>query len=306
MKHIKFLFLLFAIAGISFIGPTKHHYISFKTAKEFRSFLNRETTNFPLISAHRGGPMPGFPENAIETFENATVYQPVIIEFDVALSKDSVLVVMHDDKLDRTSTGIGPIGSYTYTELQKFTLKDKSGQVTSFKIPTIEQVLNWGKNKVIFTIDIKRGVPYAKIVEAVRKTKSETNAIIITYNANQAAEVHKLASDLMISASARKVEDIERLNGMGVPNNRIVAFVGTAAPDQAVYEYLHSKGISCILGSMGNLDRSAIANPNQKVYEKLLANGADMISTDELVLAGKEFDSYRNDKKLKFANLSIK
>ncbi|RZJ78228.1 MAG: glycerophosphodiester phosphodiesterase family protein [Flavobacterium sp.] len=250
--------------------------------------------------------MPGFPENAIETFENATTYQPVIIEFDVALSKDSVLVVMHDDKLDRTSTGTGPIGSYTYTELQKFTLKDKAGKVTSFKIPTIEQVLKWGKNKVIFTIDIKRGVPYAKIIEAVRKTKSETNSIIITYNANQAAEVHKLAPDLMISASARKQEDIERLNQMGVPNNRIVAFVGTAAPDQAVYEYLHNKGISCILGSMGNLDRSAIANPKQKVYEKLLANGADMISTDELVLAGKEFDSYRNDKKLKFVNLSIK
>ena len=306
VKHIKFLFLFFTIAGISFIGPTKHHYISFKTANEFRSFLNRETPSFPLISAHRGGPMPGFPENAIETFENATTHQPVIIEFDVALSKDSVLVVMHDDKLDRTSTGTGPIGSYTYSELQKFTLKDKSGKVTSFKLPTIEQVLTWGKNKVIFTIDIKRGVPYTKIVEAVRKTKSETNAIIITYNANQAAEVHKLAPDLMISASARKQEDIERLNQMGVPNNRIVAFVGTAAPDKAVYEYLHRKGISCILGSMGNLDRSAIANPNQKVYEKLLANGADMISTDELVLAGKEFDSYRTEKKLKFANLSLK
>ena len=306
MNKIKLLFLVVALSGLACISPTNHHYISFKTAKQFKDFLNRKTENFPLISAHRGGPMPGFPENAIETFENATTYQPVIIEFDVALSKDSVLVVMHDDKLDRTSTGTGPIGSYTYTELQKFTLKDKQGNATAFKIPTIDEVLNWGKNKVIFTIDIKRGVPYAKIIDAVRRTKSENNSIIITYNANQAAEVHKLAPDLMISASARKQEDIERLNQMGVPNNRIVAFVGTAAPDNAVYEYLHSKGISCILGSMGNLDRSAVANPNQKVYEKLLANGADMISTDELVLAGKEFDSYRNDKKLKFANLSIK
>lgn len=306
MKKINLILAAVFIVCLSCIAPVKHYYISFKNANDFNNFLNRKTTGFPLISAHRGGPMPGFPENAIETFENATTYQPVIIEFDVALSKDSVLVVMHDDKLDRTSTGTGPIGSYTYAELQQLTLKDNDGKVTSFKIPTIEEVLAWGKNKVIFTVDIKRGVPYAKIVAAIRKTKSETNAIVITYNANQAAEVHKLAPDLMISASARKVEDIERLNQMGVPNEKIVAFVGTAAPDQTVYDYLHSKGITCILGTMGNLDRSAVANPNQNVYEQLLANGADILSSDQLVLAGTQFDNYRNNKKLKFANLSVK
>jgi glycerophosphoryl diester phosphodiesterase len=306
MKKINLLLVVVFLLSLSCIAPTKHYYISFKNANEFNNFLNRKTAGFPLISAHRGGPMPGFPENAIETFENATTHQPVIIEFDVALSKDSVLVIMHDDKLDRTSTGTGLIGSYSYKELQKFNLKDNDGKVTDFKIPTLDEVLNWGKNKVLFTIDIKRGVPYKKIVAAVRKTKSESNAIIITYNANQAAEVHRLAPDLMISASARSIADIERLNQIGVPNERIVAFVGTAAPDKTVYEYLHSKGITCILGTMGNLDRSALANPTQNVYENLLSNGADIISTDQLVLAGKQFDNYRNNKKLKFANVSIK
>lgn len=306
MKKINLLVVAVFIICLSCISPSKHHYIYFRSADDFTNFLNRKTTGFPLISAHRGGPMSGFPENAIETFENATTYQPVIIEFDVALSKDFALVIMHDDKLDRTSTGTGLIGSYTYAELQKFSLKDDDGKVTSFKIPTLDEVLTWGKNKVIFTIDIKRGVPYAKIIAAVRRTKSEANSIVITYNANQAAEVHQLAPDLMISASARSIADIERLNEMGVPNNRIVAFVGTAAPDKAVYEYLHRKGITCILGTMGNLDKSAIANPNQKVYEQLLGNGADILSTDELVLAGSQFDNYRNDKKLKFANLNLK
>lgn len=294
------------VVCLSFVPPAKHFYLSFRNADELRNFLNRKTTGYPLISAHRGGPMAGFPENAIETFENATTYQPIIIEFDVALSKDSALVIMHDDKLDRTSTGTGLIGNYTYAELQKFRLKDDNGKETSFKIPTLDQVLTWGKNKVLFTIDLKKGVPYAKIIASVRKTKSESNAIIITYNANQAAEVHRLAPDLMISASARSVADIERLNQMGVPNHRIVAFVGTSAPDKAVYEYLHGKGITCILGTMGNLDKSAIANPNQKVYEKLVANGADILSSDELVLAGKQLDSYRAENKLKFANLIVK
>lgn len=306
MRKLHLILGFVFVLSLACIAPSKHHYIAFKNAKELGQFLNRKTRPFPLLSAHRGGPMPGFPENAIETFENATTYQPVIIEFDVALSKDSALVIMHDDKLDRTSTGTGPIGNYTYTELQKLFLKDDHGKVTTFKIPTLTEVLKWGKGKVLFTIDIKRGVPYKKIIDAVRATKSESNSIIITYNANQASEVHRLAPDLMISASARSQADIERLNQMGVPNEKIVAFVGTSAPDASVYEYLHSKGITCILGTMGNLDKSAQANLNQKVYANLIAGGADILSTDELKLAGEQLDEYRAEKKLKLNSITIK
>lgn len=306
MKKAHLLLLVIALSGLACIAPKQHYHISFKTAKEFQDFLNRKTSSYPLLSAHRGGPMPGFPENAIETFENATTYQPVIIEFDVALSKDSALVIMHDDKLDRTTTGAGLISSYTYNELQKLTLKDDDGKVTSFKIPTLEEVLRWGKDKVLFTIDIKRGVPYEKIIAAVRKTKSETNAIIITYNANQAAKVHRLAPDLMISATVKSAEDLERLNQMGVPNDKIVAFVGVSAPSKSLYQYLNSKGISTILGTMGNLDRSAKANLNKNIYSDLIADGADVLSTDEVSLAGEQLNLYRAKNKLKFKNLYTK
>jgi glycerophosphoryl diester phosphodiesterase len=303
----RFNLLVIAACLFSFTaGAQQKHQLSFKNTEELRNFLNAKKGTYPLISVHRGGPMVGFPENAIETFENATRYQPVIVEFDVALSKDSALVIMHDDKLDRTTTGTGPIGNYTYAELQSIRLKDEAGTVTNFKIPTLTEVLTWGKGKVIFTIDIKKGVPYAKIIDAVRKTKSENNSIIITYNANQAAEVHKLAPDLMISASARGKEDLVRLNEMGVPNDRIVAFVGVSAPDKAVYEYLHSQGISCILGTMGNLDKSAAANPGKQVYYNLIADGADILSTDEVLLSAKELDQYRADKKLMTKHLKTK
>jgi glycerophosphoryl diester phosphodiesterase len=306
MKKLLLLFLALGLLGFAFIAPLKHHYISFKTAEEFQDFLNRKTGRYPLLSAHRGGPMQGFPENAIETFENATTYQPLIIEFDVALSKDSVLVIMHDDKLDRTSTGTGLVSSYSYAELQKFTLKDQEGKVTKFKIPTLDEVLYWGKDKVIFTIDLKKGVPYEKIIASVRRTKSETNSIIITYNANQAAELHQLAPDLMISATVKSKDDLERLNSMGVPNDKIVAFVGITEPDKSLYQYLRSKGISSILGTMGNLDRSARANPSKSVYTKLVNNGADFLSTDDVILAGNQLGIYRHKLALKLKNLYIK
>lgn len=276
-----------------------HHYIHFDNTKALYQFLNYKPENkFPLISAHRGGPMAGFPENCIETFENATRYNPMVIEFDIAYSKDSVLVIMHDDKLDRTSTGKGPIGNYTYEELKAFNLKDVEGKETSFKIPTLDSVLSWSKGKVLLTIDLKKGVSYAKVIEKVKQYKVESNSIIITYNANQAEEVHRLAPDLMISASVQKKEELKRLNDLGIPNNRIVAFVGVSAPDKELYKFLHNKGITTILGTMGNIDKSAVTSPAKNVYYHLVNNGADILSSDNIVQAAEELDKFRYNKKL--------
>ncbi|MCX2493341.1 glycerophosphodiester phosphodiesterase family protein [Pedobacter sp. PF22-3] len=300
---MKFHHLLFLVIVIVFASckpkEKKHRYIKFNTVKELYQFLKWAPENrFPLISAHRGGPMPGYPENCIETFDNATTYNPVVIEFDVAYSKDSVMVIMHDDQLDRTSTGKGPIGNYTYEELKAFNLKDDEGKETKFKIPTLDSVLSWSKGKVLLTIDLKKGVSYAKVIEKVRQYKVECNSIIITYTADQAKEVHQLAPDLMISASIQKKAELKRLNNMGIPNNRIVAFVGVSAPGKEFYQYLHHKGITTILGTMGNIDKSAITSPAKNVYYHLVNNGADILSGDNLQQASEELDKFRYNKKL--------
>ncbi|MFD2584507.1 glycerophosphodiester phosphodiesterase family protein [Pedobacter vanadiisoli] len=300
MKYHHLLFL-FVIVIFSSCKPEEksHQYIKFNTLAELYQFLKWSPENrFPLISAHRGGPMPGFPENCIETFDNATTYNPVVIEFDIAYTKDSVMVLMHDDQLDRTSTGKGPIANYTYGELKAFNLKDNEGNETKFKIPTLDSVLSWSKGKVLLTIDLKKGVSYAKVIEKVRQYGVESNSIIITYTADQAKEVHQLAPELMISASVQKKAELKRLNNIGIPNNRIVAFVGVSAPDKEFYQYLHSKGITTILGTMGNIDKSAKASPAKNVYYHLVNNGADILSGDNLPQASEELDKFRYNKKL--------
>ncbi|MFF5379911.1 glycerophosphodiester phosphodiesterase family protein [Pedobacter suwonensis] len=306
---MKFHHLLLLVIVILFTScapkEKKHHYIKFNAITELYQFLKWTPENrFPLISAHRGGPMPGYPENCIETFDNATTYNPVVIEFDIAYSKDSVMVIMHDDLLDRTSTGKGPIGSYTNEELKAFNLKDNEGKETKFKIPTLDSVLSWSKGKVLLTIDLKKGVSYAKVIEKVRHYKAESNSIIITYTADQAKEVHQLAPELMISASVQKKAELKRLNGMGIPSNRIVAFVGVSAPDKELYQYLHNKGITTILGTMGNIDKSAIASPVKNIYYHLVNNGADILSGDNLPQAGEELDKFRYNKKLSSAHIN--
>lgn len=261
-------------------------------------FLTYNKERIPLVSAHRGGPEPGFPENAIETFERAARNQPLIIECDVTMTKDSVLILMHDDRLDRTTNGTGLTRNYTYAELQELRLVDSQDSITSFRIPSLEKALKWGAGKVIFTLDVKRGVPYKQVIDVIRKVGAEPYSIIITYSATQTALVHELAPELMISASIKKAEDLLRLNDLGVPDNRLVAFVGSSEPQPEVYEFLHEHGILCILGTMGNLDNQAKVR-GDALYFDLIDRGADILSTDRHAEAGKELKKYRQDNGLR-------
>jgi glycerophosphoryl diester phosphodiesterase len=299
MKKIPHILISFVLLMIVFGSDAQQssNSLTFRTVDELRQFLTFTKKRFPLISAHRGGPEKGFPENAVETFEHSYQFQPLIIECDISLSKDSVMVLMHDNRLDRTSTGSGRIEDFTFEELKKFHLKDNGGDSTVFRIPTLEEALIWGRGKVIFTLDVKRGVPYSKVIDMVRKCKAESSSVIITYNADQAAEVYQLAPDLMISASVRGKEDLERLNGRGIPDNRIVAFIGVTEAQPETYELLHSRGISCILGTMGNLDKQATAR-GENQYAEYISRGADILSTDRPKEAGEVLKKYRAENKL--------
>ena len=64
-------------------------------------------------------------------------------EIDPRLTKDSVIVLMHDVTLDRTTNATGRLADYTWEELQDVSLKDSEGNVTSCRIPTLEGVIEW-------------------------------------------------------------------------------------------------------------------------------------------------------------------
>lgn len=232
------------------------------------------------ISAHRGGgDLKGYPENCIESFAYLAKNLPVIIECDIDLTRDSVLVMMHDATLDRTTTGTGKLIDKTYAETRQYRLEDNAGNVTNYQIPTLEDVLRWGKNKVTFTLDVKRNVSFAKVVDMIHKTGAGDYAAVITYNAPDAALVHRLDPGLMISVTIRNRAEYDRLHDLGLPDNRMIAFVGVKEPDAGLYQFLHGKGIACILGTLGNLDKQAAAKGDQ-VYRTFAENGADIMSTD--------------------------
>ena len=72
----------------------------------------------PLLIGHRGYPAR-YPENTLASFEGAMQAGCDMIELDVTLTKDRKVVVIHDDTLDRTTTGKGPVRGHALAEIKR-------------------------------------------------------------------------------------------------------------------------------------------------------------------------------------------
>ena len=256
------------------------------TVEEARDFYSWTSDRIPMVSAHRGGPYLGYPENSIEAFEHVLRHTPAIIEFDVAITKDSVLILMHDNTVDRTTTGKGRVIDLTFQEIRELNLVDKEGGKTNFRVPTLEEALVWGKGKTLFTVDIKREVPFEMVVDAIKRHQAEPYAAVITYSVNAAKKMHRLHPDLMLSVTIRNEEELQRFEESGIPVDRWIAFTGTTDRPEEFNALLHDLGVFTILGVLGNLDRSAIARGDQ-IYAEFVEKGADILATDRPIEAAE-------------------
>ena len=236
---------------------------------------------YPNVSVHRGGKgLLNYPENCLETIKFINDSISAVYEVDVAQTKDGQLVLLHDNAIDRTTTGTGKVSDLTYAELQQFNLIDDFGNITDYKIPLFSEVLTWCRNNnVILTIDIKRSVSQKDVINAIRKAKAEDISLIITYDLKQARMAYELAPDLLLSVPARNHDEFDRLLKSGIPTKNIIAFTGTRLSDQSLFQRLHDENIVCILGTLGNLDNRAEAR-GEHLYRQWIDLGADILATD--------------------------
>jgi glycerophosphoryl diester phosphodiesterase len=101
-----------------------------------------------MIYAHRGGAALR-PENTIEAFDHGIACGADGLELDVHLSKDDVVVVHHDDTLERTTSGRGPLAQHTAAELARldaaWNFSDGNGAFPfrgrGIGVPTLREVL---------------------------------------------------------------------------------------------------------------------------------------------------------------------
>jgi glycerophosphoryl diester phosphodiesterase len=241
-----------------------------------------------LVSAHRGQKDPDAPENSLESFGNTVERGPIFIEIDIARSADGVLMLMHDQTLDRTTTGTGPLAAKTYRELRQIHLKDAKGEALDERIPTLEEALVWAKRRgAVLQLDIKPGVPLADVVRHVRANRMEGQVILIAYSLADSRAAMRAAPEMMVSASGRTPAETAALLREATP--RMLGFTGTREPDPALIARMDAAGVEAITGTLGRpgqrLDDRYLADGNGSEYADLAARGVALIASDQPVEA---------------------
>ena len=261
------------------------HYRDYDSAAALASAL-RWTESAPvLVSAHRGGPQRALPENALETFEYALNHAPALIETDVRRTADGVLVLMHDETLDRTTTGTGRVDETSFAQIRRLRLVTEDSLVTTFRVPTLLEALAWADGRAVLLLDVKPDVPYEDLVAAIRQHDADDRVAVITYSLADHERLFALAPDLVVSATAETPADVDALLASPIDPSRVIAWAGVGPPDPSVVARLHAAGIRAQAGAFGAIDGAAAAASSPAPYDAILATGADVISTDVVPLA---------------------
>lgn len=237
-----------------------------------------------VVAAHRGQPGPEAAENAMSSFEASLAAGVPFLEVDVATTRDGVLVLMHDDTLDRTTTGTGPVHLRTWEEIAGLKLERPDGTVLDEGIPRFAEVLAWGRKAgAFFELDVKKTTRWGDVVDAVRDAQVRDRVLVVTYSLDDAGTVHRLDSHLMISVSLDKPGDLRRARRR-LPADRMMGWVGTSRPNRRLVDSLREAGIEPILGTLGRpgdrLDDRYVADGNPSEYADLVRGGVVMIASD--------------------------
>ena len=126
------------------------------------------------VCAHRGANST-HPENTIPAFQEAIRLGAAQIEFDVYLSKDGKLPVIHDSKVDRTTDGKGPVTSFTMAELKKLDAGSWKGEeFKGARIPTLTEALEVMPRNIWLNVHLKGGKDLGRKVakEIVRQKRT--------------------------------------------------------------------------------------------------------------------------------------
>lgn len=124
----------------------------------------------PLVIAHRGGAnRRDREENRLATFRRSLALGVDAVECDVRLSADGEVVVIHDDTLDRTTSGHGHVGAFTAKEL------------AVLGVPTLRELCRLVRGRVRLLVEIKSASPY-RVMDVLAEEKMEREVLVISFH----------------------------------------------------------------------------------------------------------------------------
>ncbi|HJN07788.1 MAG: glycerophosphodiester phosphodiesterase family protein [Pirellulaceae bacterium] len=168
------------------------------------------------ICAHRGA-SESHPENTRAALREAVRLGAQMIEFDVALTKDGQLVLMHDHTIDRTTNGKGPVSDRTLAELKQLDAGSwKNAEFKDERIPTLDEALAIMPENIWLNVHLKGDVELAEQV---------TKRIV----ANQRLHQSLLACGVKAAEAAKRIDGRIKICNMERQGNSLTYVKETIA-----------------------------------------------------------------------------
>jgi glycerophosphoryl diester phosphodiesterase len=150
-----------------------------------------------VIIAHRGASQVA-PENTLAALKKAVELGAEYAEVDVFQTKDGEIVLMHDEKLERTTNVKGKIWDFTREELKQLDAGSWFGR--EFKgepIPTLHEAIQLvrGRMKLNIEIKIKREEPEIaqKVLDLIRAEEFEKDCVITSFDRKTVEKIKQIA-----------------------------------------------------------------------------------------------------------------
>lgn len=285
--------ILFA-ALVAFSCAPKQQYAN--RAEKILAEINDPNSDYVVVISHRGD-WRNYPENSIPAIESVIRMGVDMMELDVKMTKDSVLVLMHDQTINRMTNGKGLIKDMTYDSLMTFKLKRAHNVTTdSLRIPTLREALLCCKDRILVNVD--HAYPYYKEIVELTEELGVTGQVLMKGKSN----IDKVNEDMAKHENNllyMPIIDINRPKGQAlfaeylergvvpmafevcwqVPGEEIencAAEIKRMGSKLWVNTFWPS-----VCGGLGNDDDAALAAEDPAdVYAQYLEMGASMIQTD--------------------------
>lgn len=242
--------------------------------------------NKVAVAAHRGN-SAFFPENTMCAYRSAVMLRPDQIEIDLHITKDGQIVMMHDDRVDRTTNGTGRVVEHTLEELKQLDAGSWKGEkFRGEKIPLFEEFLEFMQDYPEISVNVELKDYPSKLGDYAYESAMKSIALMDKYGLTERAAINTWSGELneWIDASyghRLRIHAYYPQELMGAHQKRFVldyaycvclwGTPGQKCPGKNIFDYVKSYGVEPWVFYWEN---------EASYYEKAVENGAVLITAN--------------------------
>lgn len=258
-------------------------------AEQIRASLLDPSSKQVLVASHRAD-WRNYPENSLEGIESAIRMGVDIVELDLQCTADSQLIIMHDSRLDRTTTGKGRISEITLDSVRRVHLKNGVNIRTRYHVPTLREVLEACQGRVLINLD--KADRYFDLVVPLLEETGTTRQIIMK-GRKPADEVRALYGRYLDDVIYMPIVDMNDSASVTLVEQHLqsapCAFELCYCDDDRYMQQAHTLlagksriWVNCLWDTLcgGHEDDQAIINPDEHYGYLIHTLGATILQTD--------------------------